>query len=393
MFYHFEFDDSCSWHLHCSCRAKTNRSINQVSIINFVVAVHQNYTKMHTDDTMITCAINIDWLNAQGVSTRKVSYRNATLRLIRSDTREIFAEVSTEKTSTPARLNLRDIIVHKKFMSEGKASIKFNQDRCMLFLSNAPPGLLMNFLRTLFVKMTSDGDNSNNPNSDKLKKNLRAHMLSEQPSKFEDISPVTNAEVARAQKLAGVSKSSATTPSPPNKKRRFERVSGGEEQKGQPNKKVFQPSPLSLEPAAKLNEEQNQVLKACLDGKNIFFTGSAGTGKSFLLRKIISVLPPDGTIATASTGVAACLIGTFIFHCLSELLLYYSKFIDNDLNIFFSGGVTLHSFAGIGSGEAGLKRCLELASRSSAAQTWRKCKRLIIDEISMVDGEFFEVRS
>lgn len=51
----------------------------------------------------------------------------------------------------------------------------------------------------------------------------------------------------------------------------------------------------------------------------------------------------------------------------------------------------MHSFAGIGSGEAGLKRCLELASRSSAAQTWRKCKRLIIDEISMVDGEFFEV--
>lgn len=264
---------------------------------------------MDTDDTTITCAINIDWLNAQGVSTRKVNYRNATLRLIRSDTREIFAEVSTEKTSTPARLVLRDIMVHKKFMSEGKASIKFNQDRCMLFLSNAPPGLLMNFLRTLFVKMTSNGDNPNNPNNDKLKKNIRAHMLSEQPSKFEDISPVTNAEIARAQKLAGVSKSSTTTPSPPNKKRRFERVAPGDEQKGQPNKKVFQPSPLSLEPAAKLNDEQNQVLKACLDGKNIFFTGSAGTGKSFLLKKIISVLPPDGTIATASTGVAACLIG------------------------------------------------------------------------------------
>lgn len=55
------------------------------------------------------------------------------------------------------------------------------------------------------------------------------------------------------------------------------------------------------------------------------------------------------------------------------------------------GGVTLHSFAGIGAGDAGLQRCYDLASRAASAQAWRKCKRLIIDEISMVDGEFFEV--
>lgn len=55
------------------------------------------------------------------------------------------------------------------------------------------------------------------------------------------------------------------------------------------------------------------------------------------------------------------------------------------------GGVTLHSFAGIGAGDAGLQRCYDLASRPASAQPWRKCKRLIIDEISMVNGEFFEV--
>lgn len=68
-------------------------------------------------------------------------------------------------------------------------------------------------------------------------------------------------------------------------------------------------------------------------------------------------------MATASTGVAACLIG----------------------------GVTLHAFAGIGDGESSLKRCYELASRPVISQGWRKCKRLIIDEISMVDGEYFDV--
>lgn len=59
--------------------------------------------------------------------------------------------------------------------------------------------------------------------------------------------------------------------------------------------------------------------------------------------------------------------------------------------MLFIGGVTLHSFCGIGAGDAGLQRCIDLGSRPASAQAWRKCKRLIIDEISMVDGEYFEV--
>lgn len=79
-----------------------------------------------------------------------------------------------------------------------------------------------------------------------------------------------------------------------------------------------------------LSDEQRAVLDAVVErGKSMFFTGSAGTGKSVLMREIIAKLrdkyrkEADRVAVTASTGLAACNIG----------------------------GVTLHSFAGIGLGK------------------------------------------
>nr|XP_055058590.1 ATP-dependent DNA helicase PIF1 isoform X2 [Misgurnus anguillicaudatus] len=53
-------------------------------------------------------------------------------------------------------------------------------------------------------------------------------------------------------------------------------------------------------------------------------------------------------------------------------------------NVFFTGS------AGIGSGSASLEQCLELAQRPGVLQHWTTCKHLIIDEISMVEAEFFD---
>jgi len=46
--------------------------------------------------------------------------------------------------------------------------------------------------------------------------------------------------------------------------------------------------------------------------------------------------------------------------------------------------------AGIGSGKAPLEQCIQLAERPGVRQHWLACQRLIIDEISMVDGKFFD---
>jgi ABC-type dipeptide/oligopeptide/nickel transport system ATPase component len=55
-------------------------------------------------------------------------------------------------------------------------------------------------------------------------------------------------------------------------------------------------------------------------GRSVFFTGSAGTGKSVLLREIIRALKKkyagkgDAVAVTASTGIAACNIGGVTIH-------------------------------------------------------------------------------
>ena len=123
-------------------------------------------------------------------------------------------------------------------------------------------------------------------------------------------------------------------------------------------------------PRMALSDEQKNILDAVVDkGKCVFFTGAAGTGKSVLMRSVISRLrdlykrEPDRVAVTASTGLAACNIE----------------------------GMTLHSFAGIGLGKDPAPELIKRIKRNGALkQRWMRTKVLIIDEISMVDGDLFD---
>ncbi len=77
------------------------------------------------------------------------------------------------------------------------------------------------------------------------------------------------------------------------------RLSEGGERGAQRRRSVTSSSAIVL------TEEQRGVLQAVKDGRNVFFTGGAGVGKSLVVRKVIGALPPDFTVVTASTGVAA----------------------------------------------------------------------------------------
>ena len=151
----------------------------------------------------------------------------------------------------------------------------------------------------------------------------------------------------------------------------------------------------SFPAAPSLSAEQQAVLERVLAGESIFYTGSAGTGKSVLTRAIISALRlkythPNAVAVTASTGIAA----------------------DN------IGGGTLHSWTGLRLAKQPVDYLIEHLTkgkrRSDACARWQDCTVLVVDEgkcwtirpadwahpilaylsfsVSMLHGQYFDVR-
>ena len=66
---------------------------------------------------------------------------------------------------------------------------------------------------------------------------------------------------------------------------------------------------------------QNETLEILKTGHNVFLTGPAGSGKTFVLNKYVKHLRQKGTKfgITASTGIAATHIGGVTIHSWSGL--------------------------------------------------------------------------
>ena len=137
--------------------------------------------------------------------------------------------------------------------------------------------------------------------------------------------------------------------------------------------KTNPPKPIKIDevkeeiiPHKRLSPGQQKVLDLVLTSKkNVFFTGSAGTGKSYLLSRIVDGFRNDKSCkedsiwVTATTGIAAIQID----------------------------GITINSYAGIELGNFTREKLLKKAKTKS--KRWLKTQVLIIDEISMLSGRLF----
>ncbi|XP_012709981.2 ATP-dependent DNA helicase PIF1 isoform X2 [Fundulus heteroclitus] len=307
------------------------------------------------DGAQLQCCVTVEQLNGCGQATRRQLIRKASVILGRNEFQEIVLRVHDGKTAHSYLL--KEFRLFTKFASDGKCSVKLLPENIQVLISNCPPDRLKLFLKTLSIKHQAWQSSKPLTGREKLKAGL--------PRSFEAISPLQQKDIQKVNEMrsraAPAGPTDRTNKGPAagtgQRVKRPRSDASGSPVKGNPSKKAI----FSL-PARKLSKEQAAVLSAVLSGRNVFFTGSAGTGKSFLLKRIIGSLPPKSTFVTASTGVAACHIG----------------------------GTTLHSFAGIGSGSAPLEQCIELALRPGVLQHWTSCRHLIIDEVSMVDAQFFD---
>ncbi len=111
-----------------------------------------------------------------------------------------------------------------------------------------------------------------------------------------------------------------------------------------------------------LNEDQKIALTALSTTRNVFLTGPAGVGKTFVINSYLKQNLKKSPVL-ASTGAAAVQIN----------------------------GRTFHSFFGLGIMEGGISKTVKRATESSRIQKRiAKTQELIIDEISMIHPQAFE---
>ncbi len=108
------------------------------------------------------------------------------------------------------------------------------------------------------------------------------------------------------------------------------------------------------------NEDTLKIKEHIKNGKNIFITGSAGTGKSFILNKLKEEFKIE---VTSTTGMAA-------------------------VNI---GGQTIHAWAGVGLCNLPVEYTVKsIIKKSNFAKKIKNAQILAIDEISMLDAQTFD---
>src|ERR1035437_6411920 len=104
---------------------------------------------------------------------------------------------------------------------------------------------------------------------------------------------------------------------------------------------------------------QKEALEILKMGKNVFLTGEAGSGKTFVLNEYVNFLKSHAvTVAvTASTGIAATHLG----------------------------GQTIHSWSGLGVRDSLSDRDIDdMMQKSYLYKRFDQTKVLILDEVSML---------
>lgn len=145
-------------------------------------------------------------------------------------------------------------------------------------------------------------------------------------------------------------------------------------------------------PETPLSEDQTKILNMVLSGKNTFFTGPAGSGKSLLISHIKYAFDyppiPDHVDKTGDNWEIWC----------KNNRTRYAVTAPTGIAAVLIGGSTIHSWSGVGLGQNGLNSYLNsfrppAPGRKAVhkVKPWLMTDVLILDEVSMLNPDLFEL--
>ncbi|CAF0857018.1 unnamed protein product [Brachionus calyciflorus] len=343
----------------------------------------------------LRCDLIIQNLNTNTTSNQEKLHKQSTIGLYRPKLEDIPDTsnqiiLTVETKTLNVKYKLKRIELYTKFINEGKATLKLIDENVYLLISNSPSLTLTNFISFLQIKLAKSNKlehNDKNPKFvNKLLSNLQCNLGK---NSLAAISPLTERDISDVMKIQKNSKIPNQSPiraSDVNKTARMSRVTSAsslalkqQQQVNESKPKLQRSLSSSSNLLVQLTNEQKSVINLIKNKQNIFFTGSGGTGKSFLISIIKKMLPNENCFVTASTGVAASLIGGITIHA-------FSGFTGNEFSHEVEGDDGL---SGLGSDKN--KRILERIIKSKdKLNNWKRCQHLIIDEISMIDADYFD---
>ena len=103
----------------------------------------------------LECCLTVENLNSNGVVTKRPTFKSITVVLGRDEFRDI---VSSQSPLGKTFL-LKELTIHKRFLQEGKATIKLLTQKIQIMFSNCPPNQLAAFLKCLSLKLAQSKQN------------------------------------------------------------------------------------------------------------------------------------------------------------------------------------------------------------------------------------------
>jgi ATP-dependent DNA helicase PIF1 len=245
--------------------------------------------------------------------------------------------ITIETKTLSLKYKIKKVETYTKFIAEGKATLKLIDENVFLLISNTISLSLINFISFLNIKMATGNAQANNVAKPTfVNKLLNKAQLSLGKNALKLISPLSDKEInqankLRASKLVSAANSNGNTTNNINSNKAQQFVSSPvravdknislkrslstlnndiNSQMKSPSsfKRSISSSCISNEKnkcetasgLIKLTEEQKLILKIVESGRSLFFTGSGGTGKSFLISVIKKCLPFEKTFITGS---------------------------------------------------------------------------------------------